>query len=69
MIMCNEILSKGSYSYTFESFKEVMDYINNKKINLSKIITHHFKSDDLQEAFAFANNPKNNTIKVVIDFK
>lgn len=69
MIMSNEVLIKGSCGYTIEDIKEVMNYINNKKTELPKIVTHHFKLDEIQEAFAFANDPKNNTIKVVIDFE
>ena len=69
MIMANEVLIKGSCGYTNDDVKEVINNVNEKRVDLSKIVTHHFKLDQLEDAFAFANDPKNNTIKVVIDFE
>lgn len=69
MIMANEIMIKGSCGYTVDDIQEVIDNLNNKRTKLPKIVTHHFKLDELKEAFAFANDPVNNSIKVVIDFE
>lgn len=69
MIMANEVMIKGSCGYTIDDIKEVIDNLNNKRTHLPMIVTHHFKLEQLKEAFAFANDPVNNTIKVVIDFE
>lgn len=69
MIMSNEVLIKGSCGYTIEDIQEVIDNVNKRRVDLSTIVTHHFPLDKLEEAFAFANDPKNNSIKVVIDYE
>lgn len=69
MIMSNEVLIKGSCGYEIEDIEEVIDNVNHKKVDLSTIVTHHFSIDQLDEAFAFANDPQNNAIKVVIDYE
>lgn len=69
MIMANEVMIKGSCGYTIADIQEVIDNLNHKTTTLPRIVTHHFTLNQLKEAFAFANDPANHSIKVVIDFE
>ncbi len=68
-IMACEVMVKGSCAYLTEDIQEVIDNLNNNTVPITKIVTHHFAIDQLVEAFEFANDPKNESIKVVIDFE
>lgn len=69
LIMSQEATVRGSCGYTIDDIKEAMDNVNNHKSNVGKIVTHHFTIEQLPEAFEFASNPANKSIKVVIDYE
>jgi threonine dehydrogenase-like Zn-dependent dehydrogenase len=46
----NDVIVQGSFSYTSDAFRDVVDRINAKTLRPSFIITHRFSLDDAGEA-------------------
>lgn len=57
----------GSRGFEQKDVVEAYNNISNGKICLDPIITHHFKLDDIEEAFKTANDPTSGAIKILID--
>lgn len=57
----------GSRGFEQKDVEEAFDNINHHKTNIDPIITHHFKLDEIEEAFAVANDPTKGAIKILID--
>jgi threonine dehydrogenase-like Zn-dependent dehydrogenase len=67
MMMSSEMVIMGSSGYNDSDIKEVFDNLANKKTPwISKVITHHYKQDQLSQAMRMAAN-RDEAIKVVID--
>lgn len=67
MMMSSEMVILGSSGYNDEDIKEVFDNLANNKVPwIEKVITHHFKQEQLQEALNMAMN-REEAIKVVVD--
>lgn len=69
VLMANEATIKGSCAYDTKDILEVIDSINHHRTKVADIVTHHFPHEKLKEAFAFAADPGNGAIKVVIDYE
>lgn len=65
-VMSKEIQIKGSSGYTHEDYSKVVEHLTNFTSQLSTLITHVYKLDDIQEAFDKAIDAKG-TVKVVVD--
>lgn len=65
-VMSKEVKIIGASGYTNEDILKVIDHINQKKTNISTIVTHTYKLDDIQAAFDTAIAAKE-TIKVIVD--
>ena len=69
-IMESEIRVTGSSCYGYsgmrKDFEWSMDLISTKKILVSKLITHRFSLDDIQNAFEIAADKKTGSIKVQV---
>ncbi|WP_315795780.1 zinc-dependent alcohol dehydrogenase [Paenibacillus sp. BIC5C1] len=65
-IMSKEVQVKGSSGYTHEDFAKVVEHLTSFQEELSTLVTHVFKLDDIQKAFTTAIEAKG-TVKVVID--
>ncbi|SEL50287.1 zinc-binding dehydrogenase [Paenibacillus sp. OK003] len=65
-VMSKEVQIKGSSGYTHEDFSKVVEYLTSFQEELSTLVTHVYKLDDIQEAFTTAIEAKE-TVKVVID--
>lgn len=57
----------GSRGFEQKDVEEAFANISSGKINIDPIITHHFKLDDIKDAFATANDPTRGAIKILID--
>lgn len=57
----------GSRGFEQKDVEEALANITSGKINIDPIITHHFKLDDIKEAFETANDPTRGGIKILID--
>lgn len=57
----------GSRAYDQADIEEAFKNIQGKKTDIDPIITHHFKLDDIKEAFETAKNRDSGAIKVMID--
>lgn len=69
MMMSSEMVIMGSSGYNDSDLKEVFDNLANGKTPwIEKVITHHFKQEDLQEALNKAMD-RTEAIKVVIDME
>lgn len=56
----------GASGYTHEDIVKVIDHINDKKTNISTMVTQTYKLDDIQAAFDKAIEAKE-TIKVIVE--
>ncbi|MFJ7736196.1 zinc-binding dehydrogenase [Lysinibacillus sp. NPDC097287] len=65
-VMSKEVKIIGASGYTNEDILKVIDHINQKKTNVSTMVTHTYKLDDIQKAFDTAIAAKE-TIKVIVD--
>lgn len=65
-VMSKEVKIIGASGYTNDDILKVIDHINQKKTNISTMVTHTYKLDDIQAAFDTAIAAKE-TIKVIVD--
>lgn len=65
-IMSKEVQIIGASNYNHEDIAKVVEHLNQKKTDISTIVTHVYQLDDIQEAFNTAMEAKE-TIKVVVD--
>nr|WP_212120066.1 alcohol dehydrogenase catalytic domain-containing protein [Niallia circulans] len=65
-VMSKEVQVIGASGYTHENIMKVIEHLNEKKTNISTMVTNIYKLDDLQEAFNKAIDAKE-TIKVIVD--
>lgn len=65
-VMSKEVKIIGASGYTTIDILKVIDHINQKKTNISTMVTHTYKLDDIQAAFDTAIAAKE-TIKVIVD--
>ena len=49
-------------------FSQVIEWIESKQLEPSKIIAHHFKFTDIEKAFEQLKNDPENTMKIVLEF-
>lgn len=68
-ITSNQLTIKGVRGYTIADVKEAVACINDHKVDVTKVISHHFKHNDSIEAFELAANPKVASAKVIIDYE
>ena len=47
--------------------KEAMDLIRSGKVNVDDLVTHRFGIDQIAQAFDLVANPKDNSLKVIIE--
>ena len=50
------------------SFREAVRYIDAGDVDVSRLVTHRFALEQLNDAFALANEPDGGAIKVSITF-
>jgi len=65
-LMSSESIIQGSCAYENEDIGEAINNLASKKTPISKIITHHYKLEQISEAIEMAGN-RNEAIKVLID--
>lgn len=68
-VTSNQLTIKGIRGYTLADVKEAVACINDHKVDVTKVISHHFKHNDSIEAFELAANPKVASAKVIIDYE
>lgn len=62
----DEISVIGTYSLSPYEMPEAVEIIRRNRINVEAMITHSYPLSQLEEAIAFAANPQNNVLKVII---
>ncbi|WP_339803733.1 zinc-binding dehydrogenase [Paenibacillus sp. FSL R5-0744] len=65
-VMSKEVNIVGASGYTHEDIVKVIEHINDKKTNISTMVTQTYKLEDIQAAFDRAIAAKE-TIKVIVD--
>ncbi|UOQ87376.1 zinc-dependent alcohol dehydrogenase [Gracilibacillus salinarum] len=65
-IMSKEVKIIGASGYTHDNITRVIDHLNQKKTNISTMVTQVYPLDKIQEAFDKAIEAKD-TVKVVVD--
>lgn len=66
LISCAEIEIKGSFAYSNDDIREVIQALKEKSTPVSGIITHHYTLDQINEAFAMTKN-QSESLKILID--
>jgi L-iditol 2-dehydrogenase len=56
----------GSYSASIELQERTAHLIFTRKVNVSRLISHRFALESLQEGIQVASNPSEHSLKVVI---
>jgi L-iditol 2-dehydrogenase len=56
----------GSYSSSVELHQKAADLIFNRKLNVSRLVTHRFPLDEFNEGIRIASNPSADSLKVLI---
>lgn len=67
-LLSGEITLRGSCGFELADAVEAFNNVNGHRTGAPAIVTHHFRHADAVEAFAFAADPKNGAVKVVIDY-
>ena len=65
LLVAKQISIKGSFAFTETEMRKSLQLMGEKKINRSKIISHEFPLDQIQEAFEMACNIEE-SVKVLI---
>jgi L-iditol 2-dehydrogenase len=66
LMLKKEALITGIYRYV-NSYKPVLNILDQHKVDLSRIITHRFGLGDLSEAVKIALDPDVNSMKIIIE--
>lgn len=66
-ISCTEMQIKGSFAYTNDDIREVIQVLKSKKTKVKDIITHHYTLDQINEAFRMSQNQRE-ALKIQIDY-
>jgi 2-desacetyl-2-hydroxyethyl bacteriochlorophyllide A dehydrogenase len=64
-IVCNNLTVYGYSGYADDPFKESVDLILNKKIDLNALVSHEFSLEKVKEAFEVASQP-DISVKVLV---
>lgn len=67
MLKCNEVNLQTSSFYTLDEFREALELIHDKVINVNDIVCKTFKLSQYQEAYSFIERNMEKAIKVQID--
>jgi L-iditol 2-dehydrogenase len=67
IIHYNQVTLKGSYSYTTETFRDALKLIEAGRIEVRKLVTHHYPLEQLKAAIVKA--AEKDALKVMIDFE
>ncbi len=62
----DEIAVIGTYSLSSYEMPEAVEIVRTNRINVDDMITHTFPLERLEEAIAFASNPQNDVLKVMM---
>ncbi|MCJ7571572.1 MAG: galactitol-1-phosphate 5-dehydrogenase [Candidatus Thermoplasmatota archaeon] len=65
-VTVKEIEIRGSYGYTTKDFKQALNLIASKKVNVKPLITHVLPLDDIAKGFDILAQEKERVIKVVL---
>lgn len=60
-----DLTIEGIFRYK-NTYPSVVSLLEEKKVNVEDIATHHFKLDEIEKAFDIANNPDADKIKIII---
>ena len=63
----NEVKMQGAIAYTKEEFKETIELIKNKKINVLKFVDEIVGLDDVQKSYEKLTNGESEVIKILVD--
>jgi L-iditol 2-dehydrogenase/threonine 3-dehydrogenase len=63
----HELKMIGTLMYLHEDYQDAVDAIAGKKVNVQKLITHHFPFDQYDKAYDFIEKQKDGFLKVMID--
>ena len=67
LVQDRELEIIGSLMYTRDDFTEALDLIQKRKIEVSSLVTHYFKLEDIQKAFSLITERKEKVLKVLIN--
>lgn len=67
LVQDHELELIGNLMYTIDDFLEAKSLIETRKINISSLITHTFKLNEISHAFEVADQDKAETLKVMIE--
>jgi len=67
LVQDRELEIIGSLMYTRDDFTEALDLIQKRKIEVSSLVTHYFKLEDIQKAFFLITERKEKILKVLIN--
>jgi L-iditol 2-dehydrogenase len=56
----------GSYSSSVELHGKAADLIFGRRMNVSRLVSHRFPLEELEEGIRVASNPSANSLKVLI---
>jgi L-iditol 2-dehydrogenase len=62
----NEVTITHSYSADYHDLYTALKWIENKKINVKDMITHHFPLAQTSDGFMLASNPTKGSLKIII---
>jgi len=65
-IVANELVMKGSMTYTMEDFTDAVNIIASGKVDFKKFITHRYAIDDVQKAMELVDKKSEDSVKVII---
>ena len=67
LTVMNEVRMQGAIAYTKEEFKETIELIKNKKINVLKFVDEIVGLDDVQKSYEKLTNGESEVIKILVD--
>lgn len=65
-IVYQELMIKGSQTYTIKDFMDAVDIIAEKKINFKDLITHRYDIDDVEFAMELVDKKLEDSVKVML---
>jgi len=59
----------GTLMYRVEDYRGALDLLEKDRVTLAPLISRHFPADDYPKAYTYVEGMKDQSIKIMMDFK
>jgi L-iditol 2-dehydrogenase len=69
LVQDRELRLIGTLMYRVEDYRGALDVLEKDRVTLAPLITRHFPADDYPKAYTHVEGMKDQSMKIMMDFK